>query len=154
MTEQTALFERTRYNPDTPSYGSDESNVWFTDSGDAGVFMNRVNGMVCKIFDLTPFHVQENRGVPFFAKQDNDDGSITFKYFNYEDRPVDGNGESYVYTISPDGSVLCDTSGETLNLNDIVHLTSIVTTIIGDIYGNYDGQAVVKQWIQQLQDVG
>lgn len=152
MTDQTALFERTGYNPATHSYASKERNVWFNDSGDARVFMGRVNALVCQLFELTPFHVIENRGVPFYAKQDNDDGSITFKYFNNEDRPVNGDGESYVYTIRKDGSVFCDTSEETMNLNDILHLTSIGATIIRDIYGDYNSEAVLMQWLQQAKN--
>ena len=117
--------------------------------------MQRLNGMVSNLFALTPFHVQENRDIPYFAKEDNDNASITFKYFNNEDRPVDGDGdgdgESYVYTIRPDGSDLCDTSGETLNLNDISHLSAIACTIIRDIYGDFDSTEVVKQWMLQRQ---
>ena len=76
--------------------------------------------------------------------------TINISYCRGTQENPDRSKESYFYTINHDGTVSVEQSNEVLNLNDIVHMFGIISTIIRDIYGDYNSREVMEKYINSI----
>ena len=114
---------------------------------DVQTHLRRLNNIFCKFFSVTHFHQDLNYEVPWCRHSVNDDGTINVDYQARDGQMVVDDGLSYFYTINHDGTIYCKTSDELLDLKNIVHLMGVVSTMIRDIYGEFDDQKAFQDHI-------
>ena len=128
-------------------YKSKESNIFASDDS-VEVHRRRLNNIVLDIWALTPF--ASSNPVPIMLSSENEDGTINISYcIGTPDKP-DRSKESYFYSIDHNGTVSVMESNEILNLNDAQHLLAIATTIIRDVYGDYNTKEVIREYFESI----
>ena len=121
---------------------------------------HRLNNTLRGFWEQTHFYLDKNYKVPWVQVEGyrddedgenlvNDEGMIHFFYVAREGQEVVDEGTSYGYWIRPDGTVYCNTN-EILDLKSAQHIFAICTTIIRDIYGDFDS---VKAWSDYVDAV-
>ena len=108
-----------------------------------------LNGMLLEIWSLTPF--QSSNSVPTQLLSHNDDGSVNVSYSVGEVAPDAIKLLSCFYQIKEDGVVHVQDTGEWLDLKSEQHLIAIIYTIIHDLYGDHDFQAVLRKLMDKIQ---
>ncbi len=132
-------------------YIHETKNPNFVNTSKKSVIEHRdfFNEMLLGYWGYTPF--AENNPIPMMGQQENDDGSIYFRYYPGTKENVDRLKGSYGYTIKEGGIVKVMESAEILNLNDFNHLIAIISTIITDIYGEYDKEKAFTNFFNFLK---
>ena len=108
-----------------------------------------LNGMLLEIWSLTPF--QSSNSVPTQLLSHNDDGSVNVSYSVGNVAPDAIKLLSCLYQIKEDGVVHLQDTGEWLDLKSEQHLIAIIYTIIHDLYGDHDFQAVLRKLMNKIQ---
>ena len=107
----------------------------------------RLNSTVCGLWSLSPFN-KDGADVPRCANGDKQLEFGVVRQLYYVD-PVTKN-ESYEYFILDSGKICCPESDEVMDLSDHQHLLGVALTIIKDVYGDYDMDAVGSRWIDKV----
>ena len=108
-----------------------------------------LNGMLIDIWSLTPF--QASNSVPTQLLSHNEDGSVNVSYSIGNMAPDAIRLLSCFYQIKEDGVVYVQDTGEWLDLKSEQHLIAIIYTIIHDLYGDHDFQAVLQKLMDKIQ---
>ncbi len=119
----------------------------FTSCNSIETHITRVNSLLLKFFELTPFAKEE--AIPIMQTSTNEDKTVNFSY----SRGSKGNPlppVSCFYTVLHDGKVKVKDKNEVLNLNDSLHLLAVISTIIRDIYGDYDAESAASNFIKSV----
>ncbi len=111
--------------------------------------VRRLNDLLLCYWECTPF--SKDNPIPTILMSCNDDGTTNFSY-------IDGNlddlesvkGCSCFYTVDHDGMAHVKEFNEVLNLRNLPHMTAVVSTIIRDVYGEFDLQKAGKQFLSKL----
>lgn len=141
-------------------YEVDETDLLITAGEPIEAHFHRLNNTLHGFWEHTHFYLDKNYEVPWVQIEDyredeegehfvNDEGMIHFRYVAREGQEVINEGTSYEYWIRPDGTVYCNTN-EILDLKSAQHIFAICTTIIRDIYGDFDAE---KAWSDYVDAV-
>jgi len=131
-------------------YESDESNI-FTSGDSVLEHRTRLNNMLLEFFEFTPF--AETQSVPTMLTSENEDKTINFSCCRgTPEKPAPP--ASCYYTVFHEGKVKVKETNEVLNMNDMSHLFLIVTTIIKDIYGDFDTKEATEKYMNSTNNSG
>ena len=125
---------------------SDPLNI-FTSNNSGDTHLTRVNNLLLKFWEFTPFYEKET--IPIVLVSKGEDNSVNFSYSRgTKDNPLPP--ASCFYSIFDDGKVKVKETNEVLNLNDFSHLMAIISTIIRDIYGDYESEGVTLKFMESF----
>ena len=103
---------------------------------------------VLRFWKYTPF--AESNPVPVCLGSPNQDGTLNISYCAGTPGNIDRSKESYLYTIDQNGMARVSETNEVLDLNESMQMFSVASTIIKDMYGEYDVGIAFKNFMNDV----